>query len=115
MICESCDREYEYNRKQGHTKTRCNTCVQHEQRNRKKQKMVDYLGGECSFCGYKKCLRALEFHHTNPLEKEFCMSNFSTITWERLKKELDKCILLCSNCHMELEDKIAVERKYNKK
>ena len=63
-----------------------------------KQKAVDYLGGKCSSCGYSKCLTALEFHHVNPSEKELYNSHW---TFERNKNELDKCVLLCANCHRE--------------
>jgi len=73
-----------------------------ERRRLVKQKAVDYLGGCCSKCGYNKCIGALDFHHVNPSEKNPFYSLFKTIFNERLKKELDKCILLCSNCHREL-------------
>ena len=73
-----------------------------ERRRLVKQKAVDYLGGKCSKCGYNKCVGALDFHHLNPLEKDPSYSLFKTIFNDRLKKELDKCILLCSNCHREL-------------
>lgn len=63
---------------------------------------VEYLGGKCSVCGYKTCVDALEFHHVNPSEKEFTISKRPCRALEKLKKELDKCILLCSNCHKEL-------------
>ena len=63
-----------------------------------KRKAVEYKGGKCSLCGYDKCLTALEFHHVNPKEKELYNSHW---TFERNKKELDKCILLCANCHRE--------------
>jgi hypothetical protein len=68
----------------------------------KKEKAVKYKGGECCKCGYKKCMAALDFHHIDPEEKDV---NFRTMLywkWERRKKEIDKCILVCSNCHREL-------------
>jgi 5-methylcytosine-specific restriction endonuclease McrA len=68
---------------------------------RHKQIAVDYLGGSCISCGYNKCLDALEFHHKNPLEKDFSIGKFP-MRIERLKKELDKCDLLCANCHREI-------------
>lgn len=71
-----------------------------------KLKAVTYKGGECSFCGYKKSLRALEFHHLVSEEKEINISRFRQKDWEALKKELDKCILLCSNCHREEHEKL---------
>ena len=67
-----------------------------------KQKAADYKGGECSVCGYRRCLTALEFHHTNPKEKDGYNSHW---TFEKNKLELDKCILLCANCHREIHAK----------
>ena len=72
-----------------------------EWRKRKKIELVEYKGGSCQMCGYNKCFEALEFHHTNPNEKDFTISGKSW-SLERLKKEADKCILVCSNCHKEI-------------
>ena len=70
---------------------------------RQKQRAIDYKGGKCSACGYNKCPDALDFHHLDPTEKEFGLASSGiTRAWERVKKELDKCILLCANCHREL-------------
>src|SRR5690606_19418515 len=73
---------------------------------RKKQHAVDMFGSECSICGYNKCLEALEFHHLDKSTKEekpsYIIMRWS---WERVKKELDKCILVCSNCHKEIHAK----------
>ena len=79
-----------------------------EWRRRKKIELVEYKGGECEICGYKKCIDALEFHHRYPNEKDFTISGKSW-SFERLKNEVDKCILLCSNCHKEthFEEKTA--------
>lgn len=66
---------------------------------------VEYGGGKCQICGYKKCQRALCFHHKNPTEKDFGLSvRGLTRSWEKMRVELDKCVLLCSNCHMEVHD-----------
>jgi predicted transcriptional regulator len=70
-------------------------------RQRVKQKSVEYKGSCCEMCGYDKCISALEFHHKNPNEKDFSIGGKS-ISWERIKNELDKCILVCSNCHREI-------------
>lgn len=72
-----------------------------EWRKRTKLKLVEYKGGECEKCGYRKCIDALEFHHKDPNEKDFTISGKSW-SFERLKKETDKCILVCSNCHKEI-------------
>ena len=70
-------------------------------RSRTKQKLVDYKGGKCEKCEYNKCIQALEFHHLDPKEKDFTISGKSW-SFERLKKEVDKCILVCNRCHTEI-------------
>ena len=62
---------------------------------------VNYLGGRCSKCGYDKCIGALVFHHKNPEEKEYSFGS-STMSFKTYLRELDKCELLCANCHSEL-------------
>ena len=85
---------------------KCNVDAVTRKRNRLKEKAVAYKGGKCVKCGYNKCLRALEFHHTDK-NKEFGIgAKGYTRSWEKVKEELDKCILVCSNCHKEIEDKI---------
>lgn len=71
-------------------------------RQRMKQRAVEYMGGKCIECGYDRCIWALEFHHKNPLEKDFAISQYLNLKWESVKAELDKCIMVCSNCHKEL-------------
>lgn len=70
-----------------------------------KQFLVDYKGGKCERCGYDKSLAALQFHHLDPSQKDFELAhinlNSSIYTMDEIKKELDKCILLCANCHAE--------------
>lgn len=62
-------------------------------------------GGKCSRCGYDKCLAALHFHHTDPTQKSHTISErCGNIGIIRLKREADKCILLCANCHAELHE-----------
>lgn len=69
-----------------------------------KHKLVVYKGGKCERCGYNKCEAALQFHHLNPEEKDFTISHINPgqeFNLEKLYKEVDKCILLCANCHAE--------------
>jgi transcription elongation factor Elf1 len=70
---------------------------------RKKMTVVEKFGGKCCICGYDKCINALEFHHLDKKLKEekpsYIIMRWS---WEKVKKELEKCILVCSNCHKEL-------------
>ena len=70
-------------------------------RRKKKRELVEYKGGRCIKCGYNKCVTAMEFHHMNHKEKDFTISGKSW-SFERLKIEVDKCILVCSNCHKEI-------------
>ena len=74
-------------------------------RKRTKIRLVDCKGGKCVKCGYNKSVKALEFHHLNPNEKDFTISGKSW-SFERLKNEVDKCILVCSNCHIEIHEEI---------
>ena len=71
----------------------------------KKIKLVEYKGDCCQNCKYNKSIGALEFHHIDPNEKDFTISSKS-YAFERLKKEVDKCVLLCSNCHIEVHQEI---------
>jgi 5-methylcytosine-specific restriction endonuclease McrA len=63
---------------------------------------VNYKGGRCQVCGYDRCVEALEFHHLDPAQKDFGISYKGyTRSWEKVKQEVDKCVLLCANCHRE--------------
>ena len=54
-------------------------------------------------CGYDRYLGALDFHHLDPNKKSFGLSKKGlTHSWEKIKSEIDKCILVCANCHREL-------------
>ena len=75
--------------------------IKHHRRN-KKIMATFYMGGECSICGYDKHYAALDFHHKDPDKKDFSISQNSNMSWERVKRELEKCILICSNCHREI-------------
>jgi hypothetical protein len=67
------------------------------------QKAIEYKGGKCIICNYNRCNSALEFHHLDPNEKEFGFGiKGITHAWEKVRKELDKCILVCATCHREI-------------
>jgi len=80
---------------------------------------VEYKGNECEICGYKKCGSALEFHHTTPNSKDFGISAKGyTRSWQKVKQELDKCMLVCANCHRELHEgitQLSVARRIEKR
>lgn len=68
---------------------------------------IQYKGGKCSNCGYNRCIAALDFYHLDPTQKEFGISmDGITRSWIRIQSELDKCVLVCSNCHREIHAKI---------
>lgn len=67
-----------------------------------KQKCLLYKGGKCTICGYNKCVAALHFHHRNPEVKNFNICSYQFHKWNSIiEAELDKCDLLCANCHIE--------------
>ena len=113
-ICKkhgSCEHR-KYHRKDGKLGYRwqclkCKRAQTNKFRDNKKQQLVDYKGGKCQLCGYNTCLDALVFHHLKPEEKSFELNKRSlTKSIARLKKEADKCALLCHNCHTEVHAKI---------
>lgn len=83
----------------------CKSCKQDAQKKKIKEfkrRCVEYLGGKCLECGYHKCYMALDFHHRNPEEKDFKIAEAISKRFDdEIKRELDKCDLLCANCHRE--------------
>lgn len=73
-----------------------------------KIKLIQGMGGKCFLCGYNKCNSALEFHHIDPTKKDFGLgsSRASIKSLDFLIKEVEKCVILCSNCHREYHDGI---------
>ena len=83
--------------------TKCRTSAVYKKRKKLKLDLVEYKGGKCEICGYNKCIAALEFHHKNVKEKDFSISDTGyTRSLEKSKREVDKCMLVCSNCHREI-------------
>jgi predicted HNH restriction endonuclease len=60
---------------------------------------VELLGGRCQRCGWDEHVAGFHFHHKDPSQKEFRIASGNTIAWDKIKTELEKCVLLCSNCH----------------
>jgi len=71
-----------------------------------KKKCTEYKGSKCVCCGYDKYIGSLDFHHLDPNKKDFTISHFRNTSFTKnevkIKKELDKCILVCRNCHGEI-------------
>ncbi len=74
-----------------------------KRRKRLKEMVVEYKGGKCAICGYKKYVGAFDLHHKDGKTKTFGLSSRGlTRSWEKIKTEADKCILVCANCHREI-------------
>lgn len=75
-----------------------------KRRKKVKRMAVEYKGGKCQLCSYNKCVEALDFHHKDPSTKKFGIGHKGyTRSWESIKAELDKCVIVCANCHREIE------------
>lgn len=88
-----------------------------KRRKRLKEMVVEYKGGKCCICGYNTYVGAFDLHHVDGETKEFGLSTRGlTRSWEKLKAEADKCILVCANCHREIHAGVAkVPKKFLKK
>lgn len=83
---------------------RCRTASVSEWRRRVKQKLIERAGGCCVLCGYDRHPAALHFHHLDPATKSFVLSRQGvTRSFREAAAEADKCVLLCGNCHAEVE------------
>ena len=79
----------------------------HKRRRKIRAMAIEYKGGKCEMCGYNKCSDALEFHHVDSKGKDFSISRKGyTRSWRKVKAEIDKCILICANCHREIHAQI---------
>lgn len=88
----------------GYRCLKCRSEAVARRRRKVKQALVDEAGGACVACGYRRCVAALEFHHLEPAEKKFSLSHRGvTRSMARARAEAEKCVLLCSNCHAEVE------------
>jgi hypothetical protein len=90
---------------------RCLRC-RSEAVTRRRQKVKDILvrdaGGCCALCGYDRHVGAPEFHHVDPGEKRFSLSQMGIArSLDRARAEASKCMLLCANCHAEVEAGVA--------
>jgi hypothetical protein len=90
----------------GTLRYRCRRCVGEAvtRRHRKlKQTLVDEAGGACAVCGYDRCLGNLHFHHVVPSEKAFEIQMGLGKSIAAYRDEARKCVLVCANCHGEIE------------
>jgi hypothetical protein len=97
-ICKLCDNTIkEYSKK---CSTRCGSCNTKIRRFRAKAAAIKLLGGKCTKCGFHGNQAAMQFHHTDPSKKDFIIGNVGNKSWDSIKAEMQKCVLLCANCHM---------------
>jgi transposase len=82
---------------------RCRLEAVGRRRDAVRQTLIAEAGGRCAACGYNRCNAALQFHHLDPRTKEFTIRDGSLRGLEVLRAEARKCILLCANCHAEVE------------
>lgn len=80
-----------------------------DSRKRRKEDIVYIMGGCCQLCGYKKALTALDLHHLKPEEKDFSIGTILNKDWETMKNEIQKCILVCANCHREIHEGLVTQ------
>lgn len=102
LQCTMCNKLWNYICGNGGTTKICKTCVSRQRRMEGRERAYDYKGGECLVCSYQACKEALQFHHMNSELKLFQIGDNVNRKWEILSMELDKCVLICSNCHAEL-------------
>jgi hypothetical protein len=95
--CKLCGKAF--NDYQGKLRTRCGPCNTKIRRYRAKAAALEYLGGACVDCGWRGNQAALQFHHLEPQHKDFTIGNVANKSWDVIKIELEKCALLCANCH----------------
>jgi len=81
----------------------CRTESVVRRRARVRFQLIEEAGGRCLLCGHDRKMAALQFHHVDPTTKLFTLRNGDTRSLKRMRAEAAKCILLCANCHAEVE------------
>lgn len=96
--CSICEKEIT---NQKRNRRLCGTCATNVRRYRARKFAVEYLGGKCNKCGWIGNISAYDFHHKDSNSKDYNLSglNLASRSFENVKKELDKCELLCPLCH----------------
>lgn len=102
--CTKCNQDKpvsDFHRKNAtRTQSYCKPCFNAycvERWRKRKLEAIAYLGGKCKSCGYSEHYAALQFHHLR--DKDVSWNKLRLRSWSKIIRELDKCELLCANCH----------------
>ena len=114
-ICKNCHRAYKKEWYQNNKKVHIDGVNKYKliRRNKIRQEINEMkMSSGCVKCGYKKCVEALDFHHQDNHIKEECISKMICLGFSlsKLKKEIEKCIIVCSNCHREIHRAVLAEK-----
>lgn len=91
----------------GHKRAMCGSChnaYNIKQGRDKRSRAVHELGGRCQACGFNRYMCSLDFHHKNPAVKDPNFRSMRGWSWKRIIVELEKCTLLCKNCHAAMHN-----------
>jgi transposase-like protein len=95
-------------RDDGYRCTACRSGAVTARRRRVKRILLAEAGGACALCGYDRCIAALHFHHVDPASKSFALAAAGvTRSLAAARAEARKCVVLCANCHAEVESGMA--------
>lgn len=108
--CQYCGKQFQYYRDTSVIRKSCYECIPDGRSNNAalirrliKKKAVEYKGDKCECCGKSYPLSVYDFHHKDPNLKDFSLGDkTSTVKWDKVKIEIDKCILVCANCHRQI-------------
>ena len=108
--CQYCEKEFQYYRDTSTIRKSCYECIPEGKGNDAalirrliKKKAVKYKGNKCYCCNQQYPLVVYDFHHLDPFQKDFSLGDkTSTVKWEKVQIEIDKCILVCANCHRQI-------------
>lgn len=103
-ICIECKEPISSGQKKGRT---CFKCFFNKRQKVVVEKVKEIVGDACWICGYNKTWKNICFHHVHPEEKKFGMTTRELmLKWERVFREMQKCIVVCYNCHGEIHDNL---------
>lgn len=117
MYCRKCETDkhesqFYYKETERRYHSWCSSCLHAYQINRWidiKKKAIEYKGGSCRMCRMEFPYPAMQFHHLDPSQKDVSWTKLRLRSWDRIALELDKCILLCANCHSVVHSNLSIE------